>query len=254
MAIYAARVINLGVPSNNPNLPDESEFIQYVPAEDLTGFWRAASGIAVSDAEPVPVWAGKSGVTASQGTESLQPLFVDDDIAPGFPSVKGDGTDDYMTTNVNSSVQGVICAAVKTPASFPGGTAEIVISSHVSTSSTVSIGLQPSSGDHMIAGSVGSVKFGSLKDSVAAIASTGYLVTLAWDGATAYLRVNGVQVATAAYTGGAPTDNPYMFFARPSGIYSACGIGATALYGEFKTGATLSEIEAGVAAAGGIEL
>ncbi|MBU71728.1 hypothetical protein [Spongiibacter sp.] len=250
MAIYSARVLTLGVNASDPALPDISEFIRYVPSDDLLEFWAANIGLGLSDTDPVATWTGVNGTTATQTDSGKRPTFDEDGIASGYPAVGGDGTDDILTTSIAPPAAGVICVGLKTPASLSG--VKVVVGSYGgSATSALAIGFNGTE----LAGQAGDQNFTTLKGGALSV-STAYVCTLTWDASNCYLRLNGTQVATAAW-GGSLGSALLGILGRNSGspnYNTLAKVGAVAIYDAIKSGTDLDAIEDGVANAIGISI
>lgn len=250
MSNFQNPVQTIGANANDPDMPDISEFIRYVPMTDLVEFWRAGSGLSLSDADPVVTWTGVNDTTATQTDSAKRPVFDEDGIAAGFPAVQGDGSNDILTTSITPPAAGVICVGLKTPASLSG--VKVVVGSYGgSATSALAIGFNGTE----LAGQVGDANFTTLKGG-ALSANTAGVHTLTWNASNCYLRLDGVQVATAAW-GGSLGTALLGLLGRNAGspnYNTLAGLGAVAVYSAYKSGADLDAIENGVAAAIGITI
>ncbi|WP_022957276.1 hypothetical protein [Spongiibacter tropicus] len=239
MSIYDSRVLTLGVNSNDDDLPHISEFLRYVPEEDLVEFWTALSGLGLDDEAAVESWVGVNGSTATQVDASKKPLFLVDEIAPGIPGIKGDGTNDILQTSVTPPSQGVLLAGFKTPPSLSG--VKVLMGSYSgSASSAISIGFNGTE----IAAQVGDQNFTTLKGGLLT-PSTLYIATLSWNATDCFLRLNGEQVASASWDGSVGTA-VLGLLGRNAGspnYNTLASLGAAGIYGAFKSGADMELIE-----------
>lgn len=245
MTIYEARVLNLGVSSDNPNLPSENDFVSFVPKTNLMEFWRSTFGLNLSDNNPVASWEGLNSGVMTQTSESRQPTYKESGISSSIPSVLSDGTDDSLSTSIAPPDQGVICVGFKTIATMPGALGALVGAG--GGTNQISLGVD---GGDRIAGGIGDVNFSALFGETLQ-ADTFYVATLAWDSGFVHLRLNGeLQGTPQEYTANL-TDTALTIFSRSLSLFYPANVAAVAIYNAFITGETLTQIEAGVASACG---
>ncbi|WP_022960309.1 hypothetical protein [Spongiibacter tropicus] len=248
MGIYKHPIIRLGANANDPALPALSGFLRYVPEDDLLDFWTAQAGLDLSDAAPVVSWTGVKGTVAAQADAAKRPVFDVDGVASGYPAVVGDGSDDILQTSIVPPAQGVLGIAFKTPASLSG--VKVLMGSYGgSATSALAIGFNGTE----LAAQVGDQNFTTLKGGALA-ADTSYVATLSWDDANCYLRLDGDQVASAAW-GGSLGTAVLGLLGRNAGspnYNTLARLGSAGIYDAFKSGVGMSDIENGLAKSIGV--
>lgn len=221
----------------------DADFVPGIPTAGLTGVWRSLHGVTLVSGA-VSEWDGLPGLPASQSASTMRPTYSSGVIT-------FDGSNDNLATTVASPTTGYFVARVK--ANAAAAKQGFFLGAFDGTASgRIGLGHAVISGHPRFALSVGSLLITSLFDSSDYTDGTLYTVGGYFDGSNAYLRVNGTQKATLAYTGGPPSSSyPLVIGARTDVSSSTCtnhGIKAIAVYSGTFSGTDLNSIDSAIGA------
>ncbi|MEN2980851.1 hypothetical protein P7L78_21910 [Tistrella bauzanensis] len=238
--------INLGPASLSSDCPLLTDYISPVPVTGLRDVWRAG-GLVTQAAGAVSAWAGIEGAVAVQTTGSRQPAWSATGIASGIPGITTDGTGHVLMTSITPPSAGYIVIAVKMPASVTGS-AQTFVGSETDATHRLRLGTQGSKP----AAAIGDVVYADLIGGSNLAAATRYVVGLAWAGGTASLRINGLEVDTASYSGGVGTA-PFAIGANSTiSSFAAATFAVVAIFDGALMSGQLDAIDAGMAVAIGL--